>query len=154
MGNFLGLCALTGSKKTVLQVMKMNDGKILEFQAPIRVRDLLVKYPNSYVGTFKEATQPLPLDYKLKIGNTSSETSCNSTGGGVHFSMHGGENRDEVGRIKLVITKKQLAQLLSKQMTLEDVIMEVSKRPSKLVVSSTSNVHKLEAIPEEVEGAY
>ncbi|CAO2821371.1 unnamed protein product [Amaranthus hypochondriacus] len=76
MGNYLTVCIASDiqskqglmKKNRILQIIKV-DGKILEFTNPLIVRDLLVNHPNYYVGMFKEATQPLPLDHKLKIGN-------------------------------------------------------------------------------------
>uniref|UniRef100_A0A803MUV0 Uncharacterized protein n=1 Tax=Chenopodium quinoa TaxID=63459 RepID=A0A803MUV0_CHEQI len=162
MGNLLGLCAVGGSTSNqdkVLQVMKVHDGKILEFRAPIKVKDLLKNYPNFYVGLFKEATQPLPLEYKLKVGEIYYLLPCFSATiveptniGKVSSSSPISKPRNGVVRIKMVITRKQLRQLLSSQaMRVETMLLEIGKKSCYPVVMSSSHLQKLQPIGEESE---
>ncbi|KAJ8446263.1 hypothetical protein Cgig2_016034 [Carnegiea gigantea] len=111
MGNCLALPLLKEDDQ-VLQVIKMDDGKIMEFKNPLLVKDLLVNYPSSYVGAFKEAKHPLPLEHKLKIGKI------------YYLLPRAGSDDDHeehrkieapAKRIKVVITKAQLQQLIAKQ---------------------------------------
>ncbi|XP_021775039.1 uncharacterized protein LOC110738893 [Chenopodium quinoa] len=153
MGNYLALCTIGDiqskeallKEERILQIIKKVDGKVLEFTNPISVRDLLVSYPNSYVGIFKDATQPLPLDHKLKIGKvyyllpsldpttTTTTTTTKTT-------------------IKVVITKEQLQQILSKQGSVEDFLLGVVPKKDlsskDCSVSSSTWIPKLESIPE------
>lgn len=113
----------------VLQVIKMDDGNIMEFKNPLLVKNLLVNHPSSYVGIFKEATHPLPLEYKLKIGKI------------YYLLPRGGTDDDHeehqkieapAKRIKVVITKAQLQQLIAKQSRCEElVISKVNIEPKK-----------------------
>ncbi|GAB4858604.1 hypothetical protein Ancab_010078 [Ancistrocladus abbreviatus] len=152
MGNSLTLCKasckLEGETKVrigkVLQVMKF-DGKMLEFRASLLVKDLLASHPNSYVGVFREATQPLPPDYKLKIGK-------------IYYLLpfpksYLDDERNPAGgkRIKVVITKQQLRQLLTKEIGVEDLVFGANQRACGSQVSSTAWMPTLEVIPEVAE---
>ncbi|GAB4826116.1 hypothetical protein Ancab_008986 [Ancistrocladus abbreviatus] len=128
----------------VLQVLKI-DGKILEFRAPLLVKDLLASYPCFYAGVFREATQPLPPDYELKLGK-------------VYYLLPSpdsyADGERKVGgskRIKVVITKQQLRQLMSKEIGPEDVLLGINQRPCSSEVSSLAWSPSLEAIPEASE---
>uniref|UniRef100_A0A803L2C5 Uncharacterized protein n=1 Tax=Chenopodium quinoa TaxID=63459 RepID=A0A803L2C5_CHEQI len=163
MGNLLGLCAVGGSTSNqdkVLQVMNVHDRKILEFRAPIKVKDLLKNYPNFYVGLFKEATQPLPLEYKLEVGKIYYLLPCfsatilepNNIGDVSSSSSPIPKPRNGVVRIKMVITRKQLRQLLSSQaMRVETMLLEIGKKSCYPVVMSSSHLQKLQPIGEESE---
>lgn len=143
--------------KEILQIIRQVDGKILEFTNSLIVRDLLVSYPNSYVGMFKEATQGLPLDYKLKVGEIYYLLPSLPH----HTTSSSGTSNEEMDRrtatkttIKVVITKEQLQQILSKQGGVEELLLGVV--PNKKVLSyegsSSSSFStwfpKLESIPE------
>ncbi|CAO2838519.1 unnamed protein product [Amaranthus hypochondriacus] len=152
MGNFLvscSACHLMSEKHKVLQVIKMNDGKILEYRTSIKVKDLLIEYPNFYVGLFKEATQPLPLGYKLRIGNvyyliSSSSSTTIKKPNSIILRNNG------VVRIKLVLTKKQFHMLFSNHMKVEAFMLEIMKKygdDSSGFLST--HLKKLEPISEE-----
>ncbi|KAF2299496.1 hypothetical protein GH714_032253 [Hevea brasiliensis] len=116
MGNCLASCRpIKVTRGKVLQVVK-TDGKMLEFSSPVLVKDVLVNFSGSGIGLSKEAAEHLPLDYELKLGQVyyilpslrSVETiSSAQTAGGVK-------------RIKVVITKQQLKQLLTEQAMVVD----------------------------------
>lgn len=67
----MGICwaLLRPNGDSCLQVVKI-DGKILEFRAPVVVKDVLVKFPaGSGIGLSKTIPQQqLPLNYELKMG--------------------------------------------------------------------------------------
>lgn len=125
----------------VLQVVKM-DGKILEFTTPINVKDILVNFSGSGIGLSKEDSEHLPPDYELKMGKVyymlpSADVSSNNMG---------------VKRIKIVITKQQLQDLLAKQISVEDVLLGLEKRTCDDSLDSPRNWKpKLESIPEGSE---
>lgn len=173
MGNYLALCTVGDmqskevllKEKRILQIIKEVDGKILEFTNPVMVRDLLVSYPNSYVGIFKEATQPLPLDYKLKIGKSyyllpsfdhahTTTTTCNEGDEATREINGTTTTRTTKTTIKVVITKEQLQKMLSKQGRIEELLLGVvpkklsSEGCSYSSASSTTWFPKLQSIPE------
>ncbi|KAL2339556.1 hypothetical protein Fmac_007496 [Flemingia macrophylla] len=148
MGNCLHLSkpsseSCMAKKLEVVRVAK-PDGKMLEFSIPIHVKDILTNYPDHCVGVSKEVKEPLSSDHELKAGrlyymlptlysppNLSSLKTC----GGVK-------------RIKVVITKQQLEQLVTKQISVEDILSEVQT----VGVNFPSNRKpKLDSIPEENE---
>lgn len=155
MGNLLALCAIGGSvfrgHESMLRVLKVYDGKILEFRASIKVKDLLMNYPNSYVGLFREATQPLPLEYKLKIGKIYYLLPCFPTIKIVSTSLlcPVSQPKDSGGvRIKMVITKQQFRQLLlSNEIRVGTMLLGIDKKLGK----ASTHLQKLESIVEETE---
>lgn len=122
------------------------DGKILEFSTPIYVKDILTNYPAYDVGVSKQVTEPLSLDQELKAGRLYYMIPS------LHFTPNGTSltNRQTDGgikRIKVVITKQQLEQLVTKQISVEDIISE-----GQTAVSFPNNRKpKLDSIPEEHE---
>nr|KYP57049.1 hypothetical protein KK1_003303 [Cajanus cajan] len=130
-------------KVKVVRVAK-PDGKILEFSIPIHVKDILTNYPDYCVGVSKEVTESLSPDHELKAGrlyyllpslHTPPNLKSLKTGGGVK-------------RIKVVITKQQLEQLVTKQISVEDILSEAQT----VGVNFPSNRKpKLDSIPEENE---
>ncbi|GMH19720.1 hypothetical protein Nepgr_021561 [Nepenthes gracilis] len=129
----------------LLQVIKI-DGKKLEFRAPLRVRDLLACYPNCYVGAFREATQPLPLGYKLKIGKTYYLLPSSADTSDVKQ-----RKADAKRQIKVVISKQQLRRLLLNEISIGDVLFEDDKRACGAHDSSTAWTPTLASIPEVSE---
>ena len=113
----------------IVQVVK-TDGKTIEFKSPILVKDLLEKFPGLGVCfSRKSSSKHLPLSYELKLVKI--------------YYLHASpvketEQSEGVKRIKVIITKKQLQELLSKQVLVE--------RKDFLSVKS-----KLESIPEGIE---
>ncbi|XAR52154.1 hypothetical protein NMG60_11020077 [Bertholletia excelsa] len=151
MGNLFVLCkpakkspagAVADNHSKVLRIVKV-DGKILQLTSPTTVKDLLVKYPGMGVAVSKKSTQHLPPTHQLKIGKKyyllpspiSSEAETEQAGG--------------TRRIKLVITKQQLQQLLTKQASFEDILLRVEK-----TTCSSVDKPKLETIPEGSELLY
>ncbi|KAJ9174339.1 hypothetical protein P3X46_017372 [Hevea brasiliensis] len=147
MGNCLASCRpIKVPRGKVLQVVK-TDGKTLEFSSPVLVKDVLVNFSGSGIGLSKEAAEHLPLDYELKLGQVyyilpslrSVETiSSAQTAGGVK-------------RIKVVITKQQLKQLLTEQVSVEELVLSRLEKTSFSLDSPRNWKPKLESIPEGCE---
>lgn len=135
----------------VLKIVKI-DGKVLTFRKPMLVKDILVNFSDSAIGISKQASQPLPPNYELKMGKvyyvfpsiclSSNETVKEETG--------------SIRRVKIVITKQQLQELLSKQISVVEVLsgLERSKQKNCMFHSSISRKPKLESIPEGYEQRY
>ncbi|KAF7830787.1 uncharacterized protein G2W53_013120 [Senna tora] len=153
MGNCLGLCELSsrygmvgdlGLKNKVVRVAKM-DGKILEFSSPVLVKQVLTNFPALGICASKEASQFLSPEYELKAGRlyyllpSSTNVSC----------IGNTEGCGGTKRVKVVITKKQLQQLVSKQISIED-LLSLSQVPHSDRSSDLQNNWrpKLDSIPE------
>ncbi|KAK9292569.1 hypothetical protein L1049_020543 [Liquidambar formosana] len=146
--------AAMAKQQKVLRVVK-TDGKILEFSVPILVKDLLVKFSGLGVGVSKEASQHLPLNHKLKTGKIYYLLPLASPAGAIDpagiSSMDNPEQTCGSKRIKVVITKQQLKELMSKQViSLEEVLSGLEKTACSMV-SSTNWKPKLESIAEGSE---
>ncbi|KAL2921688.1 hypothetical protein RDABS01_013179 [Bienertia sinuspersici] len=153
MGNTF---ALSKKGKEVLQVLKVNDGKILKFTAPIKVKDLLINYPNFYVAIFRDATQCLPLEYKLKVGKVYYlvpyfSTIIQDDYVSSPLLCYIPQPKDRGVRIKVVVTKQQLRQLLTNQVRFETMFLGIDKKTRKSVGLSSIHLQKLEPIVEESE---
>lgn len=89
------------------------DGKILEYKTSLLVKDLLFSFQGCGVAVTQKSTQYLPPDYKLKLG---------------HFyyllPLDNLRPVDGVKRIKVVISKQQLQELLSKKVSVEEVLLD------------------------------
>lgn len=100
----------------MLKIVKM-DGKVLEYKTSLLVKDLLVSFKGCGVGVTQKCTQYLPPDYELKLG---------------HFyyllPLDNLEPLDGVKRIKVVISKQQLQELLSKKVSVEEVLLGSMQR--------------------------
>ncbi|XP_034710156.1 uncharacterized protein LOC117932940 [Vitis riparia] len=151
MGNCFALCI--PSKRRVLWVVK-RDGKMIQFRGPILVKDVLVNFSGLGVGVSREALQHLPSDYELKIGKVYYLLPCPCSSGGSVSAPEvssmvddGGQKGSGMKRIKVVITKQQLQDLLSKQISLEELLLSQS-----VDLSSPRNWKpKLDPIPEGIE---
>nr|GEY34773.1 hypothetical protein [Tanacetum cinerariifolium] len=115
-----------GKHGKIIQVER-QDGKTLEFRAPILVEELLQRYPRA------EAVVALSnhhYNYKLKSGNIYYLVPKSS-----QVSEPRVVNKDEDWggcerlRIKVVITKQQLKQLVSNQISIQDVMMKQNQAP-------------------------
>ncbi|KAE9608824.1 hypothetical protein Lal_00020182 [Lupinus albus] len=142
MGNSLSPCLCISKQGKFVRVAK-PDGKVLEFSSPIHVKDILNKFPDFGVCVSKEETShPLSLDHELKtrrlyhlIPSMLSSPNINTTQGNTK-------------RIKVVITKQQLEKLVTKQISIEDILTEVQ---TVSVDFPNKQKPKLDPIPEENE---
>ncbi|KAI3749118.1 hypothetical protein L6452_12714 [Arctium lappa] len=117
MTNICGfLCILTRKHGKKMVQVQRQDGKTLELTVPILVGELLQKFPGAAgVGLSNNSHHQLPLTYKLKLGKMYYLLPPKST------PEAGDEAASSSKRIKMVITKQQLQQLIiSRQITLQD----------------------------------
>ncbi|KAJ4726745.1 hypothetical protein OWV82_005395 [Melia azedarach] len=129
----------TAEQEEVLQIVKM-DGKVLEFNSPVLVKDVLVNVSGLGIGLSRQASHHLPPNYQLKLGKVYYTLPSTEA------SNHAAEPAATTGvvkRIKVVITKQQLEQLLSKQISVGEVL--------SVLQTPTNWKPKLESIPEGTE---
>lgn len=155
MGNCLALCnPSSGSCVScpmanhckVVRVAK-PDGKVLEFSSRVHVKDILTNFPAFGVGVSKESAEPLSPEYELKAGRLyyllpSKRSPSNLT------SIGSKEPGNGIKRIKVVITKQQLEKLVTKQISVEDILSEIQTVGVDL---PNNRKPKLDSIPEENE---
>ncbi|KAK8658347.1 hypothetical protein V6N13_036555 [Hibiscus sabdariffa] len=127
----------------VVRVVKM-DGKVLEFKTPLLVKDVLVECSGSCIGLSKTVSQHLPLNYELKMGKVYYLLPASDSSSFVADTPPAGG----VKRIKVVVTKQELKQLLRKQISVGDVLSGLGKRDGSFVVSPRNWKPKLESILE------
>ncbi|PON71983.1 hypothetical protein PanWU01x14_068250 [Parasponia andersonii] len=150
------------------------DGKILTLTVPTLVKDVLVRVSSGGgcggggssgfgIGLSKEASsERLPLDYELKLGKVyyvlpglaTATESFTTNPSGVSSIV---ASKDEAGsgiikRVKIVITKQQLKELLTKQISMEEVLLGLESKRSKWTSADSAPNWKpnLESIPEEL----
>ncbi|PSS32960.1 Protein of unknown function DUF4228, plant protein [Actinidia chinensis var. chinensis] len=157
MRNCVVLCKPKTKTCKILQIVKV-DGKILKLTAPITVKELLVNFSGLGVAVSKRASQYLPPTYELKIGKKYYLFPCPNTTGFIINPVQASstvetEQDGGVKRIKVVITRQQLQELLKKQLSVEDVVsgMERGKNSSSVEAPSTFWRPRLEPIPEGSE---
>lgn len=128
MGNCLAPCKPSSGScirkhGKVVRVAK-PDGKVLEFSSPIHVKDILTNFPAFGVGVSKEATECLSPDHELKGGRLYHllPSLCSTPN---LATLGTTEQGSGIKRIKVVITRQQLEQLVTKQISIEDILSEV-----------------------------
>jgi len=148
MGNCLALgkpisgsCCIACTMRKRVKVVKVakEDGKILEFSSPIHVKDILINFPTNAIGDSKNATETLSQDHELK-------------GGKLYYLIPRNKEAEQgsggTKRIKILITKQQLQRLVTKEMSLQELLSVVKTD----VVSLTCDRKPiLDSIPEENE---
>ena len=97
----------------------------------------------------------LPDDYELKIGKVYHVLPCLSYK--QSFSPANDESSDGIKRIKIVITKQQLKDLLAEQISVEEVLSGMMEKKTSLCTTADHHSAEywkpnLESIPEGVEG--
>ncbi|RZC57190.1 hypothetical protein C5167_004489 [Papaver somniferum] len=100
----------------------MNGKVAVEYRSSVLVKDVLKNFQGFGVGISQGSSQILPPDYELKTGNVyyllPNPQSVNKT----DSQLCG-----EVKQIKVIITKQQLQELLTKKGSIEDMIAKVSE---------------------------
>ena len=141
MGNCLALQnCIPSSGSEIVRVAKL-DGKILEFSSPILVKDVLANFPALEIGVSKEASENLSPDVELTPGRLYHFRPASPN---VSYSPNT-EPAGGLKRVKIVITKHQLEQLVTKQISLEDVLSEIQNKSVDLPTNWKPN---LDSIPE------
>jgi len=128
--------------------IKKFDGKILEYRAPLFVKELLRDYEGHAVVNCETSCQQLSPGYQLLPGeiyylipNKSSYIS--SKEGGQERPLKPASDIKEVSekngvvRLKMVITKRQLEEMLSKSISnkktsIEDMIVELQSKSQSI----------------------
>lgn len=143
MTSMCGLCTLTRKHGKMIQVER-QDGKTLELKGPMLVEEVLERNPGAAAVVALSNDDDhchLPLKYRLKSGKmyylvpkASEESEARVV-------------KEDWGRkrIKVVITKQQLEQLVSNQISIQDVMMAHNR---------ASWSQELESIPEEEDDEY
>ncbi|PON81194.1 hypothetical protein TorRG33x02_229340 [Trema orientale] len=142
------------------------DGKILTFTAPTLVKDVLVTVSGGgggfSIGLLKEASsERLPVDYELKLGKvyyvlpslaTATESFSTNPSGVSSMVASKHEAGSGIKRVKIVITKQQLKELLTKQISMEEVLLGLESKRAKWTSADSAPNWKpnLESIPEEL----
>ncbi|GFP88759.1 hypothetical protein PHJA_001019600 [Phtheirospermum japonicum] len=126
------------------------DGKIIEFKAPILVKELLMGFEGFEVKSSRKSSNHHPPNFELQLGETYYLIpSSKSPDEAINPTATKGESDDHskavVKRIKVVITKKQLQEMLSNKTSLENIIIGIDKA---CLVNWRPN---LTSIPEENE---
>lgn len=132
-----------GSDQKLLRIIKM-DGKVMEYSTSVLVKDVLLSFHGFGVGVSENSYQLLSLDYELKTGRAYYllPLSLPQFSGSQELkpSVMRKEEKEEDGgrrRVKVVLTKPQLQELLSMNISLEEIISaastyeEFSKRNSR-----------------------
>ncbi|KAJ8899628.1 hypothetical protein K2173_018602 [Erythroxylum novogranatense] len=112
MGNCLVL------KQNVIRVMN-PDGKILEYKAPIIVQQVLSDFSGHALSVSLQSLQHLRPDTKLLVGHlyylVPASIPSPQVKKKVRFSIpEKGDEGSKVVRIKLIISKKELQEMLQK----------------------------------------
>ncbi|KAF8008365.1 hypothetical protein BT93_K2133 [Corymbia citriodora subsp. variegata] len=141
MGNSVALCRgncvscvriSTRQQGKVLQIVKL-DGKVTELTTPVLVKDLSTKLGGSGIGVSRGDSKRLLPNHKLELGKAyyvlpADATAATMSPEGVPSLAGQSEQSDSVKRrIKIVITKQQLQQLLSKSVSVEEVLGGIEK---------------------------
>ncbi|XP_051142474.1 uncharacterized protein LOC127259293 [Andrographis paniculata] len=124
-----------------LQVVKM-DGNIIRLQEPLLVRELLADHQGFGLKSSRDSPNLLPPSFELQLGRTYYLLPAKIQPG---VKIDAAEsNTAAVKRIKVVISKQQLQELLAKKTSLENLVIGMD--------SSTPNWKpSLSSIPEETE---
>ncbi|XVF07664.1 hypothetical protein REPUB_Repub06bG0159200 [Reevesia pubescens] len=140
MGNCLVL------EEKVIRVMK-TDGKILEYQAPIKVQQVLSDFSGHAISDSFSGFQHLQQDAKLLSGQLYylipvPSPSQKSKKKKVRFSNP--EVNDEQGspsvvRIKLIISKQELQELLQKGVSVHDMVSQKNQSKQRRNELDTSD---------------
>lgn len=124
--------------RKVLKVVKV-DGKVIEFTSPVAVKE----FEGFGVKSSRESSKLLPPSLELRLGNTyylfPSDPPKNQT---VVDDDGGVSTTTAVKRIKIVITKKQLEELLSKKTSVEKIIFGIHPnwKPSLVAIPEENEV--------------
>lgn len=112
----MGNC-LVVKENMMVQVMK-SDGKILEYKAPIKVQQVLTEFSGHVISDSLPVLRHLHPNTKLLPGHlyhlVSSPKKKVSFADPQVQDSHGDRDESGVVRVKLVITKKQLQDMLQK----------------------------------------
>lgn len=141
-----------------LQIVKL-DGKIIKLTAPVLVKDLSRNLGGSGIGLSKGDSKRLLPNHMLNLGKVyyvlpadaaAADTATMSPERGPSTASQSEQSDGVKKRIKIVITKQQLQQLLSKSLSVEEVLAGSEKGTSQgRGLDSPGNWRpRLDSIPE------
>ena len=120
MGNCVTILSSRGSttkhyneedNDQVLRIVRV-DGKVLEYTTCLLVRDLLLNYNGYGVSVSPGASRCLSLEHELRVGRVYHLIPLAKKGDNCEDEKSDGVSSSR--RIKVVLTKKQVQELLSK----------------------------------------
>ncbi|BFG19379.1 hypothetical protein CerSpe_056530 [Prunus speciosa] len=123
--------------------------------------DMLMNFSGSGISVSKQASELLPPYYKLKLGKVYymipllGSVASDASSAGIISSVDVTEkDRAATTRIKIVITKQQLQELLTRQISVQEVLSAsgLEQKSCSFNDSSTNWKPRLESIP-ELEGS-
>ncbi|XP_008777334.1 uncharacterized protein LOC103697281 [Phoenix dactylifera] len=141
--------------RTPIRIAK-TDGKVLEYHgASVLVRDFLPDFDGSGVGVSQQASQHLRPEHELRIGSayyllplgTTSLTSRDEDPLAEDTKVLDSSCR----RVKVVVKKQQLQELVSMTISVEEVLSEILRREDRRISSPRSWEPQLETIFEGSE---
>ncbi|RZC57191.1 hypothetical protein C5167_004486 [Papaver somniferum] len=112
----------TTCQEKVVRVLKMSGKVAVAYRSSVLVKDVLVNFTGFGLEISEESSQILPPNYELKTGNVYYLHPTNSQSEDNNQNLSG-----EVKQIKVIITKQQLQELLTKKGSIEGMIANVSK---------------------------
>lgn len=168
MGNCFAACrqrkvsccgAVAFKNQKAVQLVK-TDGNIIEFSMPILVKDALLNFSGFGIALARKTTLQLPPNFQLRLGNKyyliPPPVGSSKTAAAADHSqkVEKDPEKGSVKRIKVIITKQQLQELLSKQVLAKDILSGLYQSKTTCFYSddddnsSTCWKPKLESIPE------
>lgn len=156
----MGNCLVLHDK--VIKIMK-RDGKVLEYKAPIKVQQVLSDFSGHAISDSLQGFQHHPPDTKLLGGKlhylVPLPLSSPQAKKKVRFSIPEDEDKKEnIVRIKLVISKKELQEMLQKEgVSVDSMVSQILDQQRVEKIDDTTDNddnHKgywkpvLESIPE------
>lgn len=149
--------AAAARDRRVLQVV-MDDNKIYEYSSPMLVKDMLMHFPGYALTLSSDPLQPLAAAYRLETGGVYyllplddhpvRIASPSLASASVDLDRRSGTTK----RIKVVITRKQLKDLLLKKLSVKETLSGLPDDTwDKVHPSVTRWEPLLETIPEGSE---
>lgn len=133
MGNCLrkscAQAAVSNHLEVILRVMR-SDGESLEYRMPMLVKDVLMNFSGYGIGLSERPLRQLPMNYELKVGHVYYLLPLSSPAAPNNYSTACSIDMDTTSgtkRMKVVITKKQLQELLSNKISVEEILFGIQK---------------------------
>lgn len=135
----MGNCLVLEHK--MIKIMKM-DGKILEYKAPLQVHQVLSEFADHAISDELPVHQHLPSNTKMQRGRLYYLLPPPLPSSNIDESNPMVEADQERGvvRIKMVVTKQELKELLAKgDLSVDQLISQLQNKPSTDGVAGDAN---------------